>query len=326
MLDFRPYSQQRRAASESKAVAAMVLVGQKTVRAGERAAVWSKNGSFRLVDGPQRVTLFRQKLEKLRQHTADQTQYLAVHKSTGVVEIHAGPCTLFFTPVEDSRIELKPANVIDASQAIIVSSNSTKLNAGDSLLQRVVRGPARFIPAAGEWVDQTIRETTADQNSYIEVRKRTGEIEVFPGPCSMFIDPLVDVSIDVKKAHNIDASEALVVCQQLQEPRRSIRPASASAADTCSSTRLRLVRGPARFIPAAVREHSSRSPGLWLFLPSHHQPTTCCSSRDRVCHVLTERMGPGEAQGVHCRWQPVHGGPQARRPNRDSSWPMLGVR
>lgn len=228
----------------------MVLYGHKTVRAGDRAAVWSRNGSFKLIDGPKRVTLVRQKIEMLKQYTADQTHYLQIRKSTGAIEIHPGPCSIFFTPVEDDTIQVLPATIIDASQAIIVSSNSTKPGAG--LVQRIVRGPARFIPAAEEWVDQKIQETTADQNSYIEVRKRSGQVEVFPGPCSMFIDPLTDSSISVMPAHNIDASEALVVCRRHES---SIGVTSAAAGDAegddDSGTQMRLVKGPARFFPSA---------------------------------------------------------------------------
>jgi len=102
---------------------------------------------------------------------------------------------------------------------------------------RIVRGPAKFIPAPNEWVHQKLREHIADENTYMEIRKRAGPIQIIHGPHSMFLDPIEDESIRVLAATMIDASEALVVYKHSTKQQGGVVR--------------RVFRGPARFIPAA---------------------------------------------------------------------------
>jgi len=190
----------------------MVFYGHKTVRAGERFAVWSMSGEVKLVDGPKRITLFRQKKQQLHCHTAGPESYLLIKKTDGSTEHVPGPCSRFPHPTEEVSIEVKPAVVISANEALVVSKQSTgNSKSGDNhgLEMRIVKGPARFTPAADEWVQQKLVENLADHNSYLEVKKRDGSIEVLPGPCSVFLDPLTDEAITTKPATKIDASEAI---------------------------------------------------------------------------------------------------------------------
>ena len=64
----------------------MVLFGHKTVRQGERAAVLSRDGSVRIVDGPKRVTLCFQRIDRVAKYFASNTQYLDVKRKDGSVE------------------------------------------------------------------------------------------------------------------------------------------------------------------------------------------------------------------------------------------------
>ena len=136
----------------------MVFLGYKTIRDGDRAAVWSNNGTVKVVSGPTRVLLFRQKLAGLAQYTATQAQYLEVRKRAGPVEIVHGPCSRFLDPVEDQSISVLPAIVIDASEALVVYRHNTESDAkedvGSRVERRVVRGPSRFIPSAEEWIHE----------------------------------------------------------------------------------------------------------------------------------------------------------------------------
>ena len=102
---------------------------------------------------------------------------------------------------------------------------------------RVVLSP--MVPSYIHFYFKLICTMRSNNNSSARAQsKKFEEIEA-----TFACETLVDVSIEVKKAHNIDASEALVVCQR-QDPRGSQRPAGASATDADSGTRLRLVRGP----------------------------------------------------------------------------------
>jgi len=95
----------------------MTIYGSRTVHEGSRVAIWSRSGKVKIVDGPARVTLVFQRCVPLRQYRADQSQYLAVRKRAGPIEIKPGPCTVFFDPVEDEGISVENAVQIDASQA-----------------------------------------------------------------------------------------------------------------------------------------------------------------------------------------------------------------
>jgi len=224
----------------------MVFFGYKTVRAGDHAVVWSRDGSFKVIAGPKRVTLYRQRLEMLPVYTADQNSYLEIRKCTGVVEIIPGPSSKFIEPVVDESIRVLQCTMIAASEALVVSRQNSasqdKSKDTNGVDVRIIRGPARFIPEAGEWIDRKLNEYVADQKSYLEIRKRTGIKEIMPGPCSTFLDPVLDESITVLEAKTIGASQALVINR-----RRSV----SEAKGTSNDVEVRLVMGPVQFIPSA---------------------------------------------------------------------------
>merc|ERR1719240_1507427 len=131
----------------------MPLLGFKTIRAGESAAVWSSNGTCKVITGPKRVTLVRQRLERLRKYYADESSYLEIRKVTGETVILPGPASAFQDPLDDVSIAERKAIFIDASQALVVYRNdASRAEAQCSVKRRVVHGPARFVPAANEWV------------------------------------------------------------------------------------------------------------------------------------------------------------------------------
>ena len=219
----------------------MVFIGGKTVRTGDRIAVWSRNGKCKVIDGPVRARFFMQKWELLRAYVATDDEFIKVTKRDGSTEHHPGPVSMFKDPVLDDSVRVERATVIDASQALVVETTNTgkAAAAAGGVTQRIVRGPARFCPMSNESVKQTLKICIANANEYLEVRKRDGQTEIMPGPCSAFADPLLDEGIFVRQSKEIDASQALVV---------NSKPAGAT--DTGSEVSQRLVRGPARFIPA----------------------------------------------------------------------------
>lgn len=139
----------------------MTFFGFRTIRDGERAAVWSLNGKVRVVDGPKRITLVRQKLERMPSYFANESQYLEVRKREGPVVIMPGPCSLVKDPITDASINVQEATFIDASEALVVyrrkpcpdeiDETCARLK-GEGVQRRVVHGPARFVPDATEWV------------------------------------------------------------------------------------------------------------------------------------------------------------------------------
>jgi len=139
----------------------MVLFGHKTVREGERVAVWSRNGSVKTVDGPKRLTLVLQRAESLFKYFANNSQFLEVTRKDGSITIVPGPTSQFLNPVVDQQIRVMEARMIDASEALVVyrhgASSVKDVNAspdgtGKNVERRVVLGPARFIPRSDEWI------------------------------------------------------------------------------------------------------------------------------------------------------------------------------
>jgi len=128
--------------------------GSNTVREGERACVWSRDGSARLVDGPRRLFLCLQRLEVLPKHSAGNVEYLEVRRRDGTVIILPGPAARFFDPVEDISVHVREARLIDASEALVVYRHTANKVGEPHVERRVVLGPARFIPSADEWVHE----------------------------------------------------------------------------------------------------------------------------------------------------------------------------
>jgi len=245
--------------------------------------VWSSDGKVKFVDGPTRMTLFCQKKERLRSYTASPEQYLLIKKTDGSTQHVPGPCAIFHHPIEHISVEVKAATMIEASQALVVSRSAAQPSGGKpgqqvdyGMEQRIVKGPARFIPTADECVLMKLKEHIADHDSYLEVKKRDGSVEILQGPCSAFLNPTTDETVLTKSATKIDASEALVIAKQ-REDATGVGGGLATGLATglanglangvghdggkrASSARTispgeeqvehRIVKGPAKFIPA----------------------------------------------------------------------------
>ena len=82
-------------------------------------------------------------------------------------------------------------------------------------------------------------------------------MSIYPGPCSVYEDPLTIRSIRVKEAIFIDASQAVVVYRRTDEgpaptPQKIERSSDTRVAKPGTETvERRVVRGPARFVPTA---------------------------------------------------------------------------
>jgi len=84
------------------------------------------------------------------EYIADENSYMEVRKRAGPIEIIHGPSSKFLDPDMDESIRVLPATMIDASEALVVYKHSAGHQGG--VLRRVFRGPARFIPAADEYL------------------------------------------------------------------------------------------------------------------------------------------------------------------------------
>ena len=67
------------------------MIQLKTVRTGDRVAVWNTKGDLRLVDGPRRLILLGKRVEPLARFTAEPDQYLIIKHQDGQKEHIRGP-------------------------------------------------------------------------------------------------------------------------------------------------------------------------------------------------------------------------------------------
>ncbi|XP_064617464.1 uncharacterized protein LOC135481727 [Liolophura sinensis] len=122
-----------------------------TVKEREEALIFNVQGEGRLVVGPQRVFLFRERLEQLKLVCASQYQYLVMKDRFGMVTHKRGPCEMFHNPLEHDSVYVENAIKIDANHMIIVYHRVKQ-----SVERSVIRGPAIFFPEAEEWLHKFV--------------------------------------------------------------------------------------------------------------------------------------------------------------------------
>jgi hypothetical protein len=121
----------------------------RTVRQGERVAVWDNQGRINHVDGPRRLVLFRKTVERLPLFSAGADEYLMIEFKDGHKDHIRGPASVWKDPVEHESVTIKKALTLDSNEAIVVYHR----NNGD-VERRVEFGPALFIPQEDEWLHE----------------------------------------------------------------------------------------------------------------------------------------------------------------------------
>jgi hypothetical protein len=126
------------------------MIQLQTIRRGERVAIWNPRGEIRIVDGPTRLLLFRDRVERLRRFSAESHQYLAVRFLDGRVKHLRGPVDLWFNPVEHQAITVEEAIPIDAHEALVVYQRQQN----EVVARRILKGPSQYVPQADEWLHE----------------------------------------------------------------------------------------------------------------------------------------------------------------------------
>lgn len=123
------------------------MIKVKTVRVGERVAVWNKNGKMRVVDGPSRLFLMGETFESLKRFSAAPNEYLAITFRDGKKEHVKGPVSMWMDPVIHASIVSAPAITIEAHEAIVVYAQESK-----GVIRKIVKGPELYVPSENEWI------------------------------------------------------------------------------------------------------------------------------------------------------------------------------
>ena len=123
------------------------MIGFQVIPQGERVLVWNRNGQARIVDGPQRLALFGETVQPLERYAAGPEEYLVVSYKDGRTEHLRGPQATWLDPVTTASIRVEPMLKLDSNEALVVYRP-----VAGSVLRRVERGPALFVPAPDEWL------------------------------------------------------------------------------------------------------------------------------------------------------------------------------
>lgn len=133
-----------------------VKFGKRTVKEGEAAVVWARNGAAREIVGPSIERMFYSTIRFLTRHTVTPGQYLVITHKAGNVEHLLGPTTVYENPIKHASIAKHNALRLDSERdCIVVVTRSTEAissKAGAVFSRRVIAGPAQFIPTEAESV------------------------------------------------------------------------------------------------------------------------------------------------------------------------------
>lgn len=154
-----------------------VAMGKRTIKEGEAAVIWSRNGRCREVIGPSLERMFYCTIRFLTQHVARPGEYIKIHTKSGVVEHIVGPAAVFMNPVKHISVEVQSGyNLATPQDCLVVctrraqsvlddvrKADATPAPGRDDYLdRRVVRGPVQFVPKVNETV-MTLRWTKRSQ-------------------------------------------------------------------------------------------------------------------------------------------------------------------
>ena len=117
------------------------------IRQGQRVAVWSLDGSVKLVDGPKWIFRFGKSVEKLKSFRANANQYLRVEHRDGHCDHLRGPASVWFNPVEHHTVSVHDAIDLDSNEAIVVYEHQD-----GKVSRQVKRGPGLFVPTENQWL------------------------------------------------------------------------------------------------------------------------------------------------------------------------------
>src|SRR5579864_7458069 len=102
------------------------MIGLRTIRQGERIALWNRFGEANMIDGPRLLLLTGQQVQILPRFSAGPAQYLVIRFKDGHKEHVRGPAAAWFDPVLHEEITIQPAIGIDANEALVVYRQEEK--------------------------------------------------------------------------------------------------------------------------------------------------------------------------------------------------------
>jgi hypothetical protein len=126
------------------------MLGFKTIRKGERAAIWYINGKVKMVDGPKMLLLYNQKIDMLKLFTAEPDEYISIKYKDGRKQNLRGPVSVWFDPVAHNFIAVEKLINIEENEALVVYVQKD----GSDVKRKIIKGPDLYMPSENEWTHE----------------------------------------------------------------------------------------------------------------------------------------------------------------------------
>lgn len=174
-------------------VLALVLVGLgmwgqqvllTPIPAGQAAAVWERDGSVEVLEGPRLVMNVHRRIDFLPRYTASPKEYLIVRFVNGTVRHVPGPCAVRFHPLHHSNISTRKATTITANEVLVVY----RRNKSGEVERHVVRGPGVHVPTSDEWLHEFTWHGSDPRNKAKKIKKGRQFTKLRIVPTQMYYD------------------------------------------------------------------------------------------------------------------------------------------
>jgi len=129
-------------------------VGWSTIKVDQntKIGVWDSEGSFSIVTGPKRVSLYKSEYVLLPRLTATPEQFVSIEYLDGKKDVKSGPCDVWFNPSEHKHILTKNKTTIDQNECLVVYCQSTS----KKVKRKIITGPMFYIPPPNSWMHDFI--------------------------------------------------------------------------------------------------------------------------------------------------------------------------
>lgn len=197
-----------------------VHIGGRTIKDGEAAAIWDRNGKHREIIGPRRVQLFQSTIRFLTRFKAESHQYLVVKHRSGKREHICGPAMLYQNPAFHDEVSVEDGILLKSLDEYIVVNDFNKDDDGSRATSTsfepekdtkvvehygrgIVQGPTLFVPTPNEVVHKFEWSTfckdgklSNDVKSQFRVMKTTSH---------SLANALISLEFELPNTHSIHA-------------------------------------------------------------------------------------------------------------------------
>ncbi|XP_062521520.1 uncharacterized protein LOC134196423 [Corticium candelabrum] len=192
--------------------------GWKTVAQGSKALIIDRYGQSRIVDGPQRLFLWRAKqFDTLVRYAANQSEYLWIQHADGTVEHRPGPCVVFHNPLLIRDICVRKAIVLDGNEVLVVYRKSQETG---KMERRLQQGPTQFVPSADEWMHEFSWHgpDKTNKTKLIPNQWRFTKLKVVPDQFYYNVRTVDDALVKVKMMLFYEIKDIELMLQETKDP------------------------------------------------------------------------------------------------------------